>query len=85
MKAYTKLTVELCCQIVDRKSVGPSSGDLQRRFTVTTGAAVGFRWEGTSRNIQYLVSVSAFWKPPPLTADIICEQTLPSKSGIFWT
>ena len=27
MKAYTKLTVVMCCQIVARKSVAPSSGD----------------------------------------------------------
>ena len=31
MKAYTKLTVVMCCQIVDRKSVAPSSGDFRRR------------------------------------------------------
>ena len=34
MKAYTKLTVVMCCQIVDRKSVAPSSaifgGDRRR-------------------------------------------------------
>ena len=28
MKAYTKLTVVMCCQIVARKSVAPSSGDF---------------------------------------------------------
>ena len=31
MKAYTKLTFVMCCQIVARKSVGPSSGDFWRR------------------------------------------------------
>ena len=31
MKAYTKLTVVMCCQIVDRKSVAPSSGEFWRR------------------------------------------------------
>ena len=31
MKAYTKLTVVMCCQIVARKSVAPSSGDFRRR------------------------------------------------------
>ena len=29
MKAYTKLTFVMCCQIVDRKSVAPSSGDFR--------------------------------------------------------
>ena len=28
MKAYTKLTVVMCCQIVARKFVAPSSGDF---------------------------------------------------------
>ena len=28
MKAYTKLTVLMCCQIVKRKSIAPSSGDF---------------------------------------------------------
>ena len=32
MKAYKKLTVLMCCQIVARKSVAPSSGDFQRRL-----------------------------------------------------
>ena len=27
IKAFTKLTVVMCCQIVDRKSVAPSSSD----------------------------------------------------------
>ena len=31
MKAYIKLTVVLCCKIVARKSVAPSSSDLWRR------------------------------------------------------
>ena len=31
MKAYEKLTVVMCCQIVARKSVAPSSGDFRRR------------------------------------------------------
>ena len=31
MKAYTKLTVVMCCQIVARKSVAPSSGNFRRR------------------------------------------------------
>ena len=31
MKAYKKLTVVLCCQIIDRKSVAPSSGNFRRR------------------------------------------------------
>ena len=31
MKAYTKLTVVMCCQIVAMKSVAPSSGDFRRR------------------------------------------------------
>ena len=31
MKAYTKLTDLMCCQIVARKSVAPSSGDFRRR------------------------------------------------------
>ena len=31
MKAYTKLTVVMCCQIVARNSVAPSSGDFRRR------------------------------------------------------
>ena len=31
MKAYKKLTVVMCCQIVARKSVAPSSGDFWRR------------------------------------------------------
>ena len=30
MKAYKKLTVVMCCQIVARKSVAPSSGDFCR-------------------------------------------------------
>ena len=31
MKAYKKLTVVMCCQIVGRKSVAPSSGDFRRQ------------------------------------------------------
>ena len=31
IKAYTKLTVVMCCQIVARKSVAPSRGDFRRR------------------------------------------------------
>ena len=31
MKAYKKLTVVMCCQIVARKSVAPSGGDFRRR------------------------------------------------------
>ena len=31
MKAYTKLTLVMCCQIVARKSVAISSGDFRRR------------------------------------------------------
>ena len=31
MKAYAKLTVLMCCQIVARKSKVPSSGDFRRR------------------------------------------------------
>ena len=31
MKAYAKLTVVMCCQIVTRKSVATSSGDFWRR------------------------------------------------------
>ena len=33
MKAYTKLTVVMCCQIVARMSVAPSSSDFWRRPT----------------------------------------------------
>jgi hypothetical protein len=31
MKAYPKLTVVMCCQIVARKSVAPSSGNFRQR------------------------------------------------------
>ena len=31
MKAYTKLTVVMCCQIVDRTCVAPYSGNFWRR------------------------------------------------------
>ena len=31
IKAYKKLTVVMCCQIVARKSVAPSSGDFRRQ------------------------------------------------------
>ena len=31
MKAYKKLTVVMCCQIVARKSVAPSSSDFRQR------------------------------------------------------
>ena len=31
IKAYKKLTVVMCCQIVARKSVAPSSGDFRQR------------------------------------------------------
>ena len=43
IKAYTKLTVVMCCQIRDRRSVAPSSGDFRRRLQVTAraGAAGG--------------------------------------------
>ena len=34
MKAYTKLTDVMCCQIVARKSVAPSSGDFRRRLAL---------------------------------------------------
>ena len=38
-----KLTVVMCCQICDRRSVAPSSGDFRRRLQVTAraGAAGG--------------------------------------------
>ena len=32
MKAFTKLTVVMCCQIIARKSVAPYSGDFRRRL-----------------------------------------------------
>ena len=35
IKAYTKLTVVMCCQIFDRKSVAPSSGDFRRGVPTT--------------------------------------------------
>ena len=31
-KAYEKLTVVMCCQIVARKSVAPSSSDFLQQF-----------------------------------------------------
>ena len=31
MKAYGKLTVVMCCQVVARKSVAPSSSDFRRQ------------------------------------------------------
>ena len=34
MKAYTKLAVVMCCQIVARKSVAPSSGDFWRQLAL---------------------------------------------------
>ena len=41
MKAFTKLTIFLyCCQIVNRKSIAPYSGNIRRR-QAPTGAAVG--------------------------------------------
>ena len=30
VKAYTKLTVVMCCKIFDRKSLSPSSGNFRR-------------------------------------------------------
>ena len=41
IKVYTKLTVVMFCQICDRSSVAPSSGDFCRRLQVTAGAAGG--------------------------------------------
>ena len=41
MKAYTKLTVVMCCHICDRRSVAPSSGDFCRRLQVTARAEAG--------------------------------------------
>ena len=38
MKAYTKLTVVMCCPICDRRSLAPSSGDFRRRLQVTARA-----------------------------------------------
>ena len=40
-KAYTKLTVVICCQICDRRSVAPSSGNFRRRLRVTAGGGAG--------------------------------------------
>ena len=37
-KAYTKLTVVMGCQICDRRSVAPSSGDFRRRLQVPARA-----------------------------------------------
>ena len=34
MKAYTKLTVVMCCQMVASKSVAPSIGNFRRRPTL---------------------------------------------------
>ena len=31
IKAYTKLTVVMCCQIFARKTVAPTSGDFQQQ------------------------------------------------------
>ena len=36
IKAYKKMTVVMCCQIVARKSVAPSSSDFRRRFPAAT-------------------------------------------------
>ena len=41
MKAYTKLTVVMCCPICDRRSLAPSSGDFRRRLQVTARAEAG--------------------------------------------
>ena len=43
IKAYTKLTVVMCCQICNRSSVAPSSGNFCRSLQVTacTGAGGG--------------------------------------------
>ena len=41
MKAYTKLTVVMCCQICDRKSLAPSSGKIHRGLQVTAQAGAG--------------------------------------------
>ena len=38
IKAYTKLTFVMCCQICDRRSVAPSSGDFCWRLQVTAQA-----------------------------------------------
>ena len=41
-KAYTKLTVVMCCPICDRRSLAPSSSDFRRRLQVTArGEAAG--------------------------------------------
>ena len=68
MKADTKITVVMGCQIVDRKSVAPSSGNRRRgrpvgknrnfdknlysRFAAAAGLTRG---DGTQRNFQYLL------------------------------
>ena len=50
MKAYTKLTVVMYCQIFNRKSVAPSGGN----FAAAAGAAVGL-WtrSGISREKKF--------------------------------
>ena len=41
MKAYTKLTVVMCCPICDRRSIAPSSGDFCQRLQVTARVEAG--------------------------------------------
>jgi len=41
MKAYTKLTVVMCCPICDGRSLAPSSGDFRWRLQVTARAEAG--------------------------------------------
>ena len=40
MKADTKVTVAMCCQVFNRKSLAQSSGDFWRQFLAAIGAAV---------------------------------------------
>ena len=54
MKAYTKLTVAICCQIFAKSTVAPSSGDFRRRPTpprqVTARAEAERAVNSTSRS-----------------------------------
>ena len=63
MKAYTKLTVVMCCQIVARKSLAPSSGNFRRRSA--TQFACGQDLESLSKKSFSKILITPIPRPRP--------------------
>ena len=55
MKAYTKLTVVMCCQIVARKSVAPSSSNFRRRLAQRYTCHIPLNVDGSTLWLSYML------------------------------